>query len=556
MTDYADCDATELAARVERGDVHPTELVDTAIAEIEKVNPALNAVVHRMYDDAKAAAASDLPEGPFRGVPMVVKDADGFVRGIPFTESSRFLDGFVPRHDAEALARLRQAGLLFLAKTNLPELALLGTTEPEWRGPTRNPWSLEHSTGGSSGGSAALVAARAVPAGHGGDGGGSLRIPGAHCGLVGFKATRGRIPLGPDHGEGWGGYVQWGVLTRTVRDAAGFLDAMSGPMAGDPYAAPPLPRPLVEEVGRRPEALRIAFTTRPLFGRETHPDYVQAIREVAKTLEDLGHHVEEAHPSFDRDLLVRAYLVQVAVGTCSSIDDFGKLVGRRPQARFFEPGTWLLSQIGRAVPAVEYQHLRDASHQAGRDMAAFHERYDVLLTPAVSYPPVRIGELAISAAERVGLSVLRALPVRAVLRRVLDMLADNNLERTPNTQLFNQTGQPAVSIPAGFQWRSAPGSPARRPVRGGRSVGAVGGSAGGSATLDWQATVRVIGRCLVGSDASPDLRPADEYACRHDKPETNCAHQSMRGRVSPTGHPVLPPWMTIESSDRAKLSWD
>jgi amidase len=226
---------------VARGEVSPSELAELANAAIERVNPQLNAGVHRMYEQARKDAASSLPTGPLRGVPMVVKDFDGFVADVPFTASCRFLEGFVPGHDSEAIARLRRTGLVFVAKTNCPELAILGTTEPKWRGPTRNPYDLTRSTGGSSGGSAALVAARAVPIGHGGDGGGSLRIPASHCGLVGLKATRGRVPLGPDYGEGWGGYVQWGALTRSVRDTATILDVMAGPMPGDPYAAPPLP---------------------------------------------------------------------------------------------------------------------------------------------------------------------------------------------------------------------------------------------------------------------------------------------------------------------------
>ncbi|MDD9933499.1 MAG: amidase family protein, partial [Myxococcales bacterium] len=190
VDEYTRCDATALAAHVASGKVSPLELTEAAIAAIERVNPALNAVVHRMYDEARDAARGPLPEGPLRGVPMVVKDFDGFVAGAPFTASCRFLEGFVPKTDSEAIARLRRAGLLLLAKTNCPELAVLGTTEPELRGPTRNPYDPARSSGGSSGGSAALVAARAVPVGHGGDGGGSLRIPGNHCGLVGLKATR------------------------------------------------------------------------------------------------------------------------------------------------------------------------------------------------------------------------------------------------------------------------------------------------------------------------------------------------------------------------------
>lgn len=447
MTDYTDCDATELASRVQKGEVHPKELVEIAIRAVEAVDEPLNAVVHRMYSAAKAAAEGTLPDGPFRGVPMVVKDFDGFVAGVPFTASTRFMDGYVPTHDSEAIARLRRAGFLFLAKTNCPELAILGTTEPEWRGPTRNPWNIDHSTGGSSGGTAALVAARAVPLGHGGDGGGSLRIPASHCGLVGLKTTRGRIPLGPDQGEGWGGFVQWGVLTRTVRDSAAVTDLMAGPMPGDPYAAPPLARPLLAEVGADPGKLRIGFFTGSLYGKETHPENVAAVQEAVKHLEHLGHHVVPAKPEIDRDRMVLAYLTQVAVGVAAEIDDFAHLRHQTPKASQFEPATWFLAQLGRSLTALDLQRSRDAMQAAGRSTAKFHEQFDLFLCASTAYPPVRIGELALKTAERVGLAALRRAPVPAVLRKVLEALAENNLEQTPNTQLFNQTGQPAISVP-------------------------------------------------------------------------------------------------------------
>jgi amidase len=445
--DYTEWDATEQASLVARGEVSPGELVDLAIAAVERVNPELNAVVHRMYDSARAAAAGALPEGPLRGVPMVVKDFDGFVRGEPFTAGSRFLDGFVPDHDSEAIARLRRAGLVFIAKTNCPELAIFGTTEPKWRGPTRNPYDLSRSTGGSSGGSAALVAARAVPLGHGGDGGGSLRIPASHCGLVGLKATRGRIPFGPDYGEGWGGYVQWGVLTRSVRDAAALLDVMAGPMPGDPYAAPALPGPLAAEVGRDPGKLRIGFYAGSLFGREVHEANAAAVTKVAAQLAALGHRVEEAKPDFDRATLVHAYLTQVAVGIAAEIEDFARISGRTPRPELFEPETWFLGQVGRAMSALDLQHARDAGQVAGRAMGAFHARYDLFMCPSVTHPQVRIGELALGAAERTGLALLRRLPVGQAMRQVIRAMAPGILELTPNTQLFNQTGQPAISLP-------------------------------------------------------------------------------------------------------------
>ena len=446
MDDYITCDATELAARVRRGEVQPIELVEKAIAAIEAVNPVLNAVMHPMYDAARDIVWS-LPDGPFRGVPMVVKDFDGFVKGEPFTAGTRFLGGFVPDHDSVAIARLRRAGLVFVAKTNLPELAILGTTEGQLKGPAHNPWNPDHSTGGSSGGSAALVAARAVPLGHGGDGGGSLRIPASACGLVGFKTTRGRVTLAPDFGETWGGYTSWGGLTRSMRDAAALIDVMAGPAPGDPYAVPPLERPLAQEVGASPGKLRVAFTAGSLFGKNTHPEAKAAVESAARLLADLGHKVEEARPEFDRERLVRAYLTQIAAGVAAEIEDFGHWVGRKPSASYFEPSTWFLNQIGRTLSAADLQQARDAAQAAGRSLATFFARFDLFVTPTLAYPPVRLGELSLKPVEAAALAVLRVLPAGAALRAILAQLADQSLERTPNTQLFNQTGQPAVSLP-------------------------------------------------------------------------------------------------------------
>jgi amidase len=447
MDDYGECDATELAARVARGEVSPLQLVELAIAAIERVDPQLNGIVHRMYDDARARARTALPDGPFRGVPTLVKDFDGFVRGVPFTASCRLLENYVPEHDSEAIARLRRAGLIFLAKTNCPELALLGTTEPKWRGPTRNPYDLARSTGGSSGGSAAMVAARAVPVAHGGDGGGSLRIPASHCGLVGLKATRGRVPMGPDFGEGWGGYVQWGMLTRSVRDTAALLDALAGPMPGDPYAAPPLPGPLAAEVGRDPGPLRIGFDEGSMLGQKTDPQHAAAVIEVARQLEALGHRVEPAKPAIDRQALVHAYLVQIATGTAAEVADFARMTGRRATADLFEPETWFMTQVGRATGAVELLEARTAVQQAGRVTAEFHTRYDLFLSATTAYPQIRIGELELNAIKQLGLTALRKAPLPAALHKVMHAIAPTLLERTPNTQLFNQTGQPAISLP-------------------------------------------------------------------------------------------------------------
>ena len=453
MKDYASHDATGLAELVRTGEVTPIELVEDAIAAVEAVNPRINAVVRPLFDQARAAAGGELPDGPFRGVPFVVKDLDGFLAGEPYTMGCRFLKDFVPGHDAEVLARLKRSGLVIVGKTNCPELGLLGITEPVLHGATRNPWNPDHTPGGSSGGSAACVAARIVPMGHGGDGGGSIRLPASACGLVGMKATRGRIPLGPDQGEGWGGYVQPGVLTRTVRDLAAAMDVMAGPDHGGPYRAPPAERPYVEELGSPTGTLRVAWTSRSLFGQTTHRDCVAAVEAAAELCRELGHEVVEASPPIAKDELVWAYLVQVAASVGAEMRDFERWTGRTPTPDGFEPSTWFLAQVGEALSAADLQQSRDTCHAAGRVVERFLEDHDVFLCPTLAYPPVRVGELAPKPWELAGLSVIRRAPVKPVLVKVFRDMAGEMLEKTPNTQLFNQTGHPSMNVP--LHWNAA-----------------------------------------------------------------------------------------------------
>ncbi len=430
-----------------RREVEPHELVEQAISAIERVNPQLNAVVHPMFNQARAAARRPLPDGVFRGVPFVVKDLDGFVTGEPYTGGCRLLHEFVPDHDSEIILRMRRSGVILVGKTNTPELGILALTEPELHGPTRNPWDPERTPGGSSGGTAAIVAARAVPMGHGGDGGGSIRIPASACGLFGLKPTRGRNPLGPDAGEGWGGYVQPHVLTRSVRDSAAMLDATCGDEPGSPYSAPPRLRPFVEELHQAPGRLRVAFSTGSLYGRNMHEDGVAAVREAARLCEALGHEVVEASPSFDCDELVRAYFVQVCASVAATITELERLSGRRATPSAFEAPTWLLGQIGRRLSALDLQLSRDACQRLGRSMASFHARYDVFLSATLADLPAHIGELSLTNSERAGLAFLRLVPAKPLLDKVLAELGAKNLERTPNTMIFNQTGQPAMSVP-------------------------------------------------------------------------------------------------------------
>jgi amidase len=450
---YDALDATALAELVRKKELHPTELVEESISRIEAVNPKLNAVVHKMYEQARKAAAGPLPQGPFSGVPFLVKDLDGYLAGEPYAGGCRALVGFVPDHDSELMARFRRAGVIFVGKTATPELGILGVTEPALNGPTRNPWNPEHTPGGSSGGSAACVAARVVPMAHGGDGGGSIRIPASACGLFGLKPTRARNPLGPDVGEGWGGFVQQHVLTRSVRDSAAMLDATHGADPGAPYAAPPPARPFLQEVGTAPGRLRIAFSTGSLFGKHVHPDCKAAVQDAVKLCQELGHELVEDAPRFDREELVRAYLVNIAANTTVQMDEIARQMGKPVNADDVEPTTWALVQLGSILTAADLQRARNTMHRAGRLMAAFHERYDLFLDATLAYPPVRIGELAPRSAELAALALLRKLPLKPVFLKLLDELAGNSLERTPNTQLFNQTGQPAMSVP--LYWNAA-----------------------------------------------------------------------------------------------------
>lgn len=443
--EYIELDATALADLVRRGEVSPTELVERAIAQVETHNPRINAVIHRMFEHARTAANGELPEGPFRGVPFLLKDLLADFAGVPTTAGSRYFASHVPAHDSEIVRRYKAAGLVVLGKTNTPECGLMGVTEPELHGPTRNPYDSDRTPGGSSGGSAAAVAARIVPAAHGGDGGGSIRIPASACGLVGLKPTRGRTPLGPDRGERWSGYVCQHVLSRTVRDTAGMLDISAGPELGSPYHAPPVERPFVEEVGRDPGRLRIAFSTEPLLMGETHPECRAAVEQTAERLAALGHDVEPARPTFDAEAMADAYLSTVAASLCGDLAYAARTRGPI-SAGDVELATWVMREVGRTLSAGRLIELQSMEAEATWSLARFHQRYDLFLTSTMAQPPARIGELLPNRLERLGLHVLRRLPFRPLLRQVL-VTARKQLSAVPNTQLFNITGQPAISLP-------------------------------------------------------------------------------------------------------------
>jgi amidase len=438
-----------LAELVREGSVTPEELVEEAIDRIERVDPQINAVIQKTYDRARRAAAEGLPAGPFRGVPFLLKDIMSEWAGVPMCKGSRFFQDYVPDHDAEMVRRFRAAGLVFLGKTNAPELGLVPYTEPELFGPSYNPWDLGHNTGGSSGGSAAAVAARVVPMAHGNDGGGSIRIPASCCGLFGLKPTRGRNPIGPDIGEAWHGMACDHVLTRTVRDSAAMLDATAGPDVGALYVAPPPPRPFVEEVGADPGTLRIAYTTEPLMPATVHADCVAAVESAARLCEALGHEVEQAAPPIDGRAFGVAFFTTVCGETWSDIQEGGELLGRTPTAADFEPGTWAVGLLGKQLSAEEFNRAIRRWRSICRQVGAFFERYDILLTPTLALPPPETGALQSQGAELMATKVLGRLNAGGLIRAFagIDALVDQVFAFMPFTPLFNATGQPAMSVP-------------------------------------------------------------------------------------------------------------
>ena len=441
--EYSNYDGLGLAELVRKGDVKPTELVEEAIARIEKHNPALNAVIYKFYERGREAARKAAPgkDGqpnvPFAGVPFLLKDVNGNIEGVPTTEGCRFMTGVPATRDDTLVARFKSAGLIPLAKTNAPECGILPTTEPALYGPTRNPWNTAHSTGGSSGGSAAAVAAGIVPLAHANDGGGSIRIPASCCGLVGIKPTRGRNPLGPDIGDMMVGFVCEGVVSRTVRDSAAALDCTHGHEVGDPYFAPPVERPFLEEMKTAPGRLRIAFTTKNFAGIPLHPECVAAIEKTAKLCEELGHIVEEAQPEIDPGLFTSSFLTVFLTGAATLIEGFAFLNGRVPTEKDFEGLTWGLYQQGKQITATQHQISVAMIQMIGRQVARFHQTYDCWLTTTLGTPPITIGTINIHEPD----------PLMGMAP-----LADY----VPFTPLQNATGQPAISLP--LHW-SADGLP-------------------------------------------------------------------------------------------------
>ena len=430
LEEYARHDGLGLAELVANEHVTPQELADTALAAVAKINPQLNAVLQTLPAEARAEIGRGLPDGPFRGVPFLIKELLLHAKGVRLDSGCRLTQGFVPQADTELMARFRRAGLVLVGTTQTPELGYNPTTETVLFGPVHNPWDPTRSAGGSSGGSGAAVAAGIVPLAHANDGGGSIRIPASANGLVGLKPTRDRIPTGPDYADPLCGLAIEFAVTRSVRDTAALLDAVAGPDLGAPGHCVPPRRPYREEVGAAPGRMRIAFSTRPASGKPADPDCTRAVTETARLLESLGHEVVEAEPTLDWDRFLDAVHVIWVVFTALSMDGLASALGRKPTPDSVEATTWKCYEDGKRYSALELLQALDYHNTVSRQVAPFFQGVDAFVTPTIGRPPAKLGEIDQNDAGLSAMGWTRKL-----------------FEYVPFTALYNTTGQPAISLP-------------------------------------------------------------------------------------------------------------
>ena len=433
MTDLATLDATAQAELVRSGDATPLELVDAAIERIDNLNDELNAVIHPLYERARTNAPN-APDGPFRGVPIVVKDLDGELAGTPYHKGNKALRDakHVSTTSSFIFEKLERAGFVIVGKTNTPEFGLMPSTEPLAYGPSHNPWNTDHSPGGSSGGTGSAVASGMVPLGHAGDGGGSIRIPSSMCGLFGLKPSRGRISLGPAEAESWAGLVNRHVITRSVRDNAAVLDVLQGYMTGDFYTAPPPARAYASEVGAAPGKLRIGVRKNaPASLAVVDDECIAAVEDAAALLASLGHSVEEASPTaLDDASSLGSFTAIMLADVRLEVDEVASILGRAVTSDDFEPMTWAYYEGAGAVDAGAYVTALKDAHSWTRRVVSWwlDDGFDVLLTPTLAEPPPVLGDVGDQSdgGQRAG---ARGLPFAVF------------------TAPFNITGQPALSVP-------------------------------------------------------------------------------------------------------------
>ncbi len=454
FAEYDQFDGLGLARLVRNGQVSASELCEEAISRAEALNPKLNAIIRPMYDYARKAAKNCRPEAPFCGVPFLLKDVHHALKGHALSSGSALLRDFVPDHDAEIVRRFKGAGLVILGKTNTPEFKLAYTTEPTAVGPTRNPWNPEYSPGGSSGGSAAAVAARIVPLASATDEGGSIRVPASYCGLFGLKPTRGRNPVGPDFDQEWDGMSTSHVITRSVRDSAAMLDAVAGREPGAPYATLPQ-RPFLDELRVDPLPLRVGFHARPTYGRNIHPECKRAVEIACRLLEGLGHHVDEITPDYDEEDAARNWCIVLIGNEAAQVERLIEIHGRSRVLANIELPNRFLYGVGRRMQAIDFVQAKRAWRRFGMAMDRVLTNYDLILTPTLGEPPVRIGSHMPTKSDERSMRLLASFAGTILLgnKRLADnpvfaeIVRKNMRGQMPFTLVANMTGHPAMSVP-------------------------------------------------------------------------------------------------------------
>jgi len=434
LPEYDRYDGVGLAGLVRTGQVSPAELLDAALERVTALNPRINAVVHLAEERARAVVQAGLPQGPFAGVPFLLKDLTVHMKGLPYTAGSLAFAGKVSAFDSTVVERYQRAGLVILGRTTTPELGMTGTTESKLFGATRNPWNLAKTTGGSSGGAAAAVAARIVPMANASDGAGSIRTPASCCGVFGLKPSRGLVPLGPDRSSGWDGLGTVHAITRSVRDSAALLDVSAGGAPGDYYSSAPVAGSFLDEVGREPGRMRIALLRVSPSGTEVHTDCLVAVDDAARLCEQLGHVVEEVTLPVDQDVLRAALLTTLRVAVAQALEDRAQERRRPIDSAEIEAVNWIFYQDGLKVSGLDHARAIQAYEQIARSMAAFMAGCDVILSPTLGQPPEDIGVLGLSPVD-----------MGAFLKAIGRF--------GPFTALYNVTGQPAMSVP--LHWSAA-----------------------------------------------------------------------------------------------------
>lgn len=447
---YKNYDGLGLAELVKNKEIQPKEVLEEAIKTIEQHNPSLNAVIHTFYEKAEKQADTVDLTGTFAGVPMLLKDIGQEIVGEKMTEGSKALKSYLAEADSEYVKQVRKTGALLIGQTNVPEFALMGITEPSFYGPTRNPWNVNYTPGGSSGGSAAAVASGMVPIAGANDGGGSIRIPGAYCGLFGMKPTRGRTPVGPKRGRNWQGASVDHILSRSVRDSAAMLDEIKFFEKGAAFYALPFEGSYIEMLQAPPtRKLKIAFSVRSPLRSEVQQECKEAVYNAAKLLESMGYDVEEVDAPVDGRKIAKSYLTMYFGEVAAAIASLENVLGRKAVMSDMELTTWILGLVGKATSAEEVVLSIREWDRAAFAMETFHETYDFYMTPTTAFLPAKIGELEPKKSEQLAMQLASKLSMGGLLKKtgIVEQVAENNLMRTPFTQLANLTGQPAMTVP-------------------------------------------------------------------------------------------------------------